>query len=524
MLPLSQSRQEVEVDEVVDEFDAPTRRHLQQVLTGLGTGFAARGLDVNASLAALRPFVKSSNVVFSDLADPETRLATFVRAFAATADELGAHPEDLAGVLRSGGKTLAALDRPQLGRSIELSPATLSAGTEAFGTLRPVLTRARAITDRIAPAAALLPSTAKRLTAVARTGAPALDRAKILSPLLEESFAQLRGLAADEPSVPALDQLAGVLPDLRTAVEYLAPYQTVCNYLAILDRNLASTPSEGNASGNWLRFAAILKPDEMLPSSGAGRQPALRPLSERGRSGPAARVRGGQRALPAGAAARQRARKPGHADRPDQPRAGQGGERAMSWRSYREKSRIPPALLGLLVILATVLAFYLAASKQIPFVGSGHEVKLDFASANQIAPNAPVRIAGVNVGKVKSIDAGPGPHGPGHGLARRRGAAASHRRDSADPPADLPRGRLLRRHPAGLAIGAGSARRRHGPRRPDLRSGPVRPGPDLAAGAGTREPAADPVRLQQGALEPGAARPSATRSRSSIRSSGRPRW
>jgi phospholipid/cholesterol/gamma-HCH transport system substrate-binding protein len=79
----------------------------------------------------------------------------------------------------------------------------------------------------------------------------------------------------------------------------------------------------------------------------------------------------------------------------------------MSWRSYREKARIRPELLGLMVILATVFAFYVAASKHIPFLGGGHEIKIEFSSANQIAPDAPVRIAGVNVGKVKSIDAGP---------------------------------------------------------------------------------------------------------------------
>jgi phospholipid/cholesterol/gamma-HCH transport system substrate-binding protein len=59
-----------------------------------------------------------------------------------------------------------------------------------------------------------------------------------------------------------------------------------------------------------------------------------------------------------------------------------------------------------MVILGLLAGFYLAASKQLPFSG-GHEVHLEFASANQIAPNSPVRIAGVNVGKVESIDAGP---------------------------------------------------------------------------------------------------------------------
>jgi phospholipid/cholesterol/gamma-HCH transport system substrate-binding protein len=79
----------------------------------------------------------------------------------------------------------------------------------------------------------------------------------------------------------------------------------------------------------------------------------------------------------------------------------------VSWRSRRERSRIRPELVGLLVILGTLFAFYLAASKHVPFIGGGHEVTLEFRSANQIAPNSPVRIAGVNVGKVKSIDQGP---------------------------------------------------------------------------------------------------------------------
>jgi virulence factor Mce-like protein len=79
----------------------------------------------------------------------------------------------------------------------------------------------------------------------------------------------------------------------------------------------------------------------------------------------------------------------------------------MSWRSRRDRGRLRPEVLGALVILGLVVAFYLGASKQLPFSG-GHEVRLEFATANQIAPNSPVRIAGVNVGDVESIEAGPG--------------------------------------------------------------------------------------------------------------------
>jgi virulence factor Mce-like protein len=266
-LPLAQSLVEVEVDDLLDEFTPRTRRNLQRVLGGLGTGLASRGQDFNDTLTALRPLVKDSHAVFGEIAAPSTRLDRLLRTYAATADELAAQPENLAGILQSGAATLSAMDDPALGRSIEKSPGTITTGADALSTLTPVLARARTITARLAPAAKLLPSTAKRLARAGRAGVPALRRAKELAKPLEAAFSQLQGLGADEPSVPALNQLAGVLPQLGPAVDYLSAYQTNCNYIAIAGRNVASTVAEGNASGNWLRFGAVMQPTEMFPTA-----------------------------------------------------------------------------------------------------------------------------------------------------------------------------------------------------------------------------------------------------------------
>jgi virulence factor Mce-like protein len=285
VLPLTQSRTEVEVDELIDEFDAPTRRHFQEVFSGLGTGLASRGLEFNESLASLRPLVKNSQTVFGELAAPSTELPRLISAYAATAAELGVNPADVAGLVQNGADTLAAMDQPALGHAIERSPATLSSGTSALAVLGPVLAKARTITHRIAPAAELLPSTTTLLAEASRAGVPTLRRARLLPPLLDNAFSQLQGLGVDEPSVPALDSLASVLPNLRSAVEYLTPYQTVCNYVAISARNLASTPSEGNASGNWLRFAMILQPDEMFPRADPAPQLHFNPYPNGGAPG-----------------------------------------------------------------------------------------------------------------------------------------------------------------------------------------------------------------------------------------------
>jgi phospholipid/cholesterol/gamma-HCH transport system substrate-binding protein len=66
-----------------------------------------------------------------------------------------------------------------------------------------------------------------------------------------------------------------------------------------------------------------------------------------------------------------------------------------------------PFRVGLLALVIIAVGTYLGFTKHIPFT-HGFQVKAVFTSANSIRPNSPVRIAGVNVGKVKVIARQPG--------------------------------------------------------------------------------------------------------------------
>ena len=63
-----------------------------------------------------------------------------------------------------------------------------------------------------------------------------------------------------------------------------------------------------------------------------------------------------------------------------------------------------PTAVGLFVVLLIVFGFYMAFAKQLPFTGGGYEVSATFQNAANIRTGSPVRIAGVNVGKVKSVE------------------------------------------------------------------------------------------------------------------------
>ncbi len=65
--------------------------------------------------------------------------------------------------------------------------------------------------------------------------------------------------------------------------------------------------------------------------------------------------------------------------------------------------RLPNWVIGLVMVIVLAIAAYFAFSKQLPW-GKKFEVQAVFASAQNVRPSAPVRIAGVNVGKVTEVE------------------------------------------------------------------------------------------------------------------------
>jgi virulence factor Mce-like protein len=63
-----------------------------------------------------------------------------------------------------------------------------------------------------------------------------------------------------------------------------------------------------------------------------------------------------------------------------------------------------PAVIGLVVAILFVVGFYLGFTKHVPFTSRGYELHATFESATTLKPDSPVRIAGVNVGEVISVE------------------------------------------------------------------------------------------------------------------------
>ena len=94
----------------------------------------------------------------------------------------------------------------------------------------------------------------------------------------------------------------------------------------------------------------------------------------------------------------------------------------------RRSGRFSPLQAGLVAIVVIAVAVFFAFTKDIPFT-KGYEINAVFEDTSAIAVNSPVRIAGVEVGKVKKVEAA----APGSTAAEVTHAARRARRCRCTP-------------------------------------------------------------------------------------------
>ncbi len=79
----------------------------------------------------------------------------------------------------------------------------------------------------------------------------------------------------------------------------------------------------------------------------------------------------------------------------------------MTARNPNERRRLSPFVAGVIALAIIAIAVYLSAARRLPWEGD-YEIKAQVTQANELGTRSPVRIAGVEVGKVKSVERGPG--------------------------------------------------------------------------------------------------------------------
>jgi hypothetical protein len=264
-IPLSAARpprapETVEIDQVFDIFNQPTRAASQVNLREFGDALAGRGQDLNTSIRNLDPLLKLLEPVARNLADPATRLDRLFSALSQAASIVAPVAEtqaSLFGNLDTTFASLASVARPFIQDSISGGPPSLDAGTRSFPVQRPFLRNSELLFGELRPGVSALGSAAPTLAAALQVGTPTLRRSVAFNNRLIPAFQALQRFAQDSQVPLGIRDLSDTLSLLDPTVAALTPAQTVCNYVSLFFRNIASLLSEGDSNGRWQRFIVV---------------------------------------------------------------------------------------------------------------------------------------------------------------------------------------------------------------------------------------------------------------------------
>jgi ABC-type transporter Mla subunit MlaD len=277
-VPLKQATpQPVEIDEVFNMFDEPTRVAQQKNLYEFGNALAGRGSSLNTFIGDLNPLLTVLTPVLQNLSNTRTQLSRLFPALERVAGAVAPIAETQASLFRNLDTTFIALNnvaRPFIQETIELAPPSLAEGIRDFPQQRVFLENSTALFRELLPGVTALRAALPDLSAAVVAGTPALRRSPKLNKRLADVFVTLRDFAESPTTTIGLKTLTNTVSTLEPTVDFLRPVQTNCNYISLFVRNTASLLSEGDRNGTWQRFIIIATPQGPNNEGGPSSAPA----------------------------------------------------------------------------------------------------------------------------------------------------------------------------------------------------------------------------------------------------------
>ena len=231
----------VDLDQLFNALNAPTRKGLQDVFQGSATQYANRGPQTQLAWQYLNPAIATSSMLFAELNRDTAKFTRFVVNSSNLVTDLASRQSDLSGLVSHLSTTFSALAGQQvaLGQSVQrLAPFMRLANTtfvnlrNALGDLtslinasRPVAPKLQKLLVQLRPLAVDAVPTIRNLANIISRPGPANDLIelnKIAVPLAQATVGQVRANGAVRPGAFIVSQQAlnQSVPELAVARPY----------------------------------------------------------------------------------------------------------------------------------------------------------------------------------------------------------------------------------------------------------------------------------------------------------------
>jgi phospholipid/cholesterol/gamma-HCH transport system substrate-binding protein len=272
VIPTARTALAVELDDVVNALDLPTRQALRVFINEQGAAFVGRGRDLRALLAALPPSLDRTGTLLAEFARDNQALGRLVDQSDRVVGSVARERASLGRFVAAAGGTFDTLGRRsrELGATVRKAPATLVSARRALVALEGAAVPLGPAARGLRATAPQLTATLNELPAFAAAARPTLRTVRQVTPTLQRLGR--RGT----PVVRRLRPLTGELD--RFAAEFDPVTQTldkgIGDVLGVLEGWARSTQARDTAS-HVFRFGATAGPQTF--SSLAAALPKSRP-------------------------------------------------------------------------------------------------------------------------------------------------------------------------------------------------------------------------------------------------------
>jgi len=261
VLPRAQVEEPVTLDNILSAFDPRTRHAYRVWMQALAGSVIGRGEDINASFAALQPFVEQTNKLVGIAAEQEGALSAVVRNTGVVFGALAEREGQFRGLIVHGEQTFhaAAQSSQAFAEAFRLLPAFEHNSTVALRSFEVFAANTSPLLDQLRPSQVQLAA----LTKGAETFAPQLN--DLLTGLGPLTSASKQGLPALDRSlnlfVPILSELDPFTRNFNPFLEFVGRYVPELQaFFANFTAASQATVQEGGTAGPRLHYVRAMLP------------------------------------------------------------------------------------------------------------------------------------------------------------------------------------------------------------------------------------------------------------------------
>jgi phospholipid/cholesterol/gamma-HCH transport system substrate-binding protein len=250
----------VDIDQLLNTFDPPTRRSVQKVIRGFSVWYAGREQQANASAHYAPAALQAATTLFDEVGRDSGTLEQFLTQTGTALHALARNRGELTALVSNTHATVRALgsDNRSLSAALRNLPPALREGSTAFASLRPALVDLRALVRAGDPASRRLAPFLHDLRPVVSRAVPTFHDFRLLfdqpgrADDLLDALRILPGLAKLTDN--AFPQAEKTLGQSEPVLSFVRPYAPD---LVGFVRSFGSASATYDANGHYARTIPV---------------------------------------------------------------------------------------------------------------------------------------------------------------------------------------------------------------------------------------------------------------------------